>query len=223
MNLYMPSIKPKISIIKTDLFGVQFFIGPMEKGFGSSFANMLRRVILRYTPGVGIIGFSIKNMGSLHTYKNIPGIEEDVVLLTSNIKKLLIKAKNIEPLMIKLKKKGPCVVTANDIIHNRDIKIINKNEHLFTVVEGHQIKMVIHASVGYGFMPSSSYGYKKDTVYCDTSYTPIKHVSYYLRTYTTYEEVIFNIETNGTCDSLFVIKNALHFIKTKTNITLDTL
>lgn len=223
MNLYIPSIRPKISIIKTDLFGIQFFIGPMEKGFGSSFANMLRKVILRYTPGVGISGFSIKNIGFLHTHRSIPGIEEDVIQLTSNIKKLLIKANNIEPLVIKLKSKGPCIVTANEIVHSRDIRIINKNEYLFTVVDGHQIGMKIYASMGYGFTPSSYYGYKKDTVYCDTLYTPIKHVSYYLRTYTTYEEIIFNIETNGTCDSLFVIKNALNFINTKTNVIPNTL
>lgn len=220
MALHTQYMKPNIQVIYTNSQETQFILSPIEKGFGISFANILRRIILRYTPGVSVIGLKVRGIEYLHPYTKITGVKEDVTEILSNLRNLLIKTSKIDSLTMSIQKKGPCVVQAGHILHDEDTSILNHDLHICTLDVGSQLSMVIYGSVGYGFVPSTYYGAKKDVVYCDTVYSPIKHVSYHLRTYATYDEIIFNVQTNGTCNSFDAINNAFSFLNAKTNISI---
>lgn len=220
MIIHARYIKPNMQIIHVNDQEVQFMLSPLEKGFGMPFANLLRRVLLRYTPGVGIIGLSIKGIDNIHPYTKIPGVKEDVAEMLSNLKSLLIQRHKVDTLSMCIQEKGPSIILAKDIQHDEHTVIINQEQYVCTLDTEAQVFITIYGNIGYGFVPSSYHGHQKNIMFCDTVYTPIKHVSFYTRTYVTYEEVIFNVQTNGTCLPTDAVKNAFIFLNAKTDLPI---
>nr|NP_044772.1 RNA polymerase subunit alpha [Reclinomonas americana]O21260.1 RecName: Full=DNA-directed RNA polymerase subunit alpha, mitochondrial; Short=RNA polymerase subunit alpha; AltName: Full=Transcriptase alpha chain [Reclinomonas americana]AAD11887.1 RNA polymerase subunit alpha [Reclinomonas americana] len=216
-----PSFRPIIHVLKHDFNSIQVLIGPLEKNFSGSFANLLRKIIFRYTSGVSIIGLKINGIDSLHSYSLIPGVKEDVLNVLNNLKHLLIQIDDYDykPILLTIQKKGPYIIKSKDIICPSNIKILNDDLYICTLENDSQIDLTLIGDIGCGYVLSTYFGNRKSIVYSDTNFCPIKHVSYYVRSYTTYEELIFYIKTNGTCNPLFVMKNAFSFLKDKINIT----
>lgn len=215
-----PSFHPKVEKLHHDSSNLQVIISPLEKNFGSSFANMLRRVVLRYTPGIHIIGIKIHGVSLLHPYSTIHGIKESVSEILTNIKTITIPLSSIKTGVLYIKKKGPYNIKAKDIICPEGIEIINKNQHICTLEYDVQLDMELYVEVGCGFVPANYHGQLNNVLFCDTLFTPVRHVSYYIRSYATYEELIFYIKTNEGCDPLFAFNNAIHFMNNKTSIQI---
>lgn len=218
-----PSFRPTIQKLKHDSHSIQILIGPLEKNFSGSFANLLRKIILRFTPGIGIIGIKINGINSLHAYSSIPGLKEDIPNLFCNFKNLLIKTDEFEykPILFNIRKKGPYIIKGKDIACPLNASILNEDLYLCTLESDCQIDLTIIGDVGCGYVSSTYFGNKKDVIYSDTVFCPVTHVSYYVRSYTTYEELIFYVKTNGTCNPFFVIQNAFSFLRDKINVSFS--
>ena len=105
----------------------KFVISPLERGFGTTMGNALRRVLLSSLPGAAV--FSIKIDGVYHEFTNIPGVREDVTMIILNLKKLIMKIEDDEVYTLQISAKGPCTVTAQDIICPPQVKILNDEDH----------------------------------------------------------------------------------------------
>lgn len=217
MKYKTTSFRPIVQKLKYDNEIVQVLIGPLEKGFSNSFANVLRRIILRFTPGVSIIGIKIKNTSYsyLHPYTVIPGTKENISEVLGNMKNILIKPISYSPIIFPVIKRGPCIIRAKDLLHTDNINILNEDAYVCCLENDMQIEWNIYADFGCGFIPANYFGKKKDTVYADTTFSPVVHFSFYIRSYSTYEDLILQIKTNGTCDPYFVVTNAFDFLYNK--------
>ncbi len=168
--------------IESDNYG-KFVIEPLERGFGTTIGNALRRVLLSSLPGAAV--YSIKIDGVYHEFATIPGVSEDVTMIILNIKNLVMKIDDDEVYTLRISAKGPTVVTAGDIICPAGVEILNKDLVIATIETGASLDMEMRAKNGRGYVSadenkmlnqSSSQGI--GTVYTDSIYTPIERVAY---------------------------------------------
>ena len=168
--------------IESDNYG-KFVIEPLERGFGTTIGNALRRVLLSSLPGAAV--YSIKIDGVYHEFTTIPGVREDVTMIILNIKNLVMKIDDDEVYNLRISAKGPTVVTAGDIICPAGVEILNKDLVIATLESGATFEMDMKAKNGRGYVSadenkmlnqSSSQGI--GTVYTDSIYTPIERVGY---------------------------------------------
>lgn len=161
----------------------KFVIEPLERGFGTTIGNALRRVLLSSLPGGAV--FAIKVDGVYHEFTAIPGIVEDVTAIILNIKKLIMTIQDDEVYTLRISKKGPGVVTGADIICPEGVEILSKDLHICTLAEGGSLEMELQARVGRGYVSSDTnkqlyqtQNQPLGTIYTDSIYTPIEKVSY---------------------------------------------
>ena len=168
--------------IENNNFG-KFELEPLERGFGTTIGNALRRVLLSSLPGAAV--YSIKIDGVYHEFATIPGVSEDVTMIILNIKNLVMKIDDDEVYTLRISAKGPTVVTAGDIICPAGVEILNKDLVIATIETGASLDMEMRAKNGRGYVSadenkmlnqSSSQGI--GTVYTDSIYTPIERVAY---------------------------------------------
>ena len=119
--------KPRISIAEISDDGTygKFIVEPLERGFGNTLGNSLRRILLSSLPGVA--AKSIKIDGVLHEFSTIPGVKEDVTEIVLNVKGILAKLNCNEAKTVEIHAKGPCEVTSGTIIHDSDVEILNSD------------------------------------------------------------------------------------------------
>lgn len=220
MTMHARYIKPNMQVMHMNEQEIQFVFSPLEKGFGTPFANILRRVLLRYTPGISVTGLSFKGIDNIHPYTKVPGVREDVAEILSNLRSLLIVRNNDDRLLMHIEKRGPSIVLAKDLLHDEHTILKNPEHYICRLDSSAQVSVNIYGGKGYGFVPSAYHGHQKNIVFCDTIYTPVKHVSFHTRTYVTYEEIIFNVQTNGTCLPIDAVKNAFIFLNAKTDLPI---
>lgn len=199
--------KPNYKIsdyVESDFYG-KFVLEPLERGFGISIGNTLRRVMLSSLPGSAVT--SVKIDGVLHEFQTIPGVIEDVTTIILNIKDLVIKnhSKSNKTLTLKASKKG--AVTAADIENDSDIEIINKDLVICHLAEGGKISMTLNVSNGRGYVredenkkniPNNEVG----VIPVDSNYSPIERVSYDVEKTRvgkdeSYDRLILEVWTNG--------------------------
>lgn len=173
--------KPKIEIIELsddDHYG-KFSVEPLERGFGVTLGNSLRRIMLSSLPGVAVT--SVKIQGVLHEFSIVPGVVEDVVEIILNLKRLAAKLYSDEPKIIRIEQKGEGVVTAGDIIADSDVEILNPDLHIATLSKDGELNMEITLEKGRGYVPSDR-NKKADqplgTIPVDSSFTPVRKVNY---------------------------------------------
>ena len=161
----------------------KFVLSPLERGFGTTIGNALRRVLLSSLPGAAV--FSIKVDGVYHEFTTIPGVREDVSMIILKLKQLIMKIENDEVYKLQISAKGPCVVTAGDIICPAEVEILNKDLEIAHLEVGTSLEMELTAKNGRGYVSAdinkqqnvgSSQGI--GTVYTDSIYTPVKKVAY---------------------------------------------
>ena len=193
--------------IESDNYG-KFVIEPLERGFGTTIGNALRRVLLSSLPGAAV--YSIKIDGVYHEFATIPGVSEDVTMIILNIKNLVMKIDDDEVYTLRISAKGPTVVTAGDIICPAGVEILNKDLVIATIETGASLDMEMRAKNGRGYVSadenkmlnqSSSQGI--GTVYTDSIYTPIERVSYNVEPTRVgqdakYDKLIMEVWTNGS-------------------------
>lgn len=167
---------------ETEHFG-RFVLSPLERGFGTTIGNALRRVLLSSLPGAAV--FCIKVDGVYHEFTTIPGVREDVSMIILQLKKLIMKIEDDEVYNLQISAKGPCTVTAGDIICPAQVEILNKDLEIAHLEKDVTLEMELKAKNGRGYVSSdinkqlnqgSSQGI--GTVFTDSIYTPIEKVSY---------------------------------------------
>ncbi|HFU4512424.1 TPA: DNA-directed RNA polymerase subunit alpha [Streptococcus suis] len=196
--------KPTITKIDENKDYGRFVIEPLERGYGTTLGNSLRRVLLASLPGAAIT--SIKIDGVLHEFDTVPGVREDVMQIILNIKGIAVKSYVEDEKKIELDVVGPAEVTAGDILTDSDIEIVNPDHYLFTIAEGKTFKAILIVNSGRGYVPAESN--KKDdapvgTLAVDSIYTPVKKVNYQVEPARVgsndgFDKLTLEINTNGT-------------------------
>ena len=168
--------------VESENYG-KFVLSPLERGFGTTIGNALRRVLLSSLPGAAV--YSIKVDGVYHEFTTIPGVREDVSMIILQLKQLTMKIEDDEIYTLQFSAKGPCTVTAGDIICPAQVEVLNKDLEIAHLEAGATLEMELHAKNGRGYVGSdvnkqlnqgSSQGI--GTVFTDSIYTPIQKVAY---------------------------------------------
>ena len=168
--------------VESENYG-KFVLSPLERGFGTTIGNALRRVLLSSLPGAAV--YSIKVDGVYHEFTTIPGVREDVSMIILQLKQLTMKIEDDEIYTLQISAKGPCTVTAGDIICPAQVEVLNKDLEIAHLEAGATLEMELHAKNGRGYVGSdvnkqlnqgSSQGI--GTVFTDSIYTPIQKVAY---------------------------------------------
>ena len=161
----------------------KFVFEPLERGFGTTIGNALRRVLLSSLPGAAV--FSIKVDGVYHEFTSIPGIVEDVTTMILNIKTLVMKIQDDEIYTLRISKQGPGEVTGAGIYCPEGVEVLSKDLHICTLEEGGMLEMELQARVGRGYVNADTNKQLYQTpnqplgiIYTDSIYTPIEKVSY---------------------------------------------
>ncbi|MCY3040093.1 DNA-directed RNA polymerase subunit alpha [Aerococcus sp. JJEM-2022c] len=198
--------KPNIETIETsedNKFG-KFAVEPLERGYGTTLGNSLRRVLLSSLPGTAVTSIKIENV--LHEFSTIPGVREDVTQIVLNIKQLALKLYDVDEKDIELDITGPAEVTAADITADADFDVLNPDLHICSLAKGAKIHMLMHVKNGRGFVRAENN--KTDdmpigVIPVDSIYTPIKKVNYQVENtrigeVNEYDKLTFDIWTDGT-------------------------
>lgn len=202
----LDSEKPRIEIVeqKPEENYMKFVVEPLEKGFGTTLGNALRRVMLWYVPGAAVK--SIKIDGIMHEFSTIHGVKEDVVDIILNLKTLAIKMTDEGPKTMRINAKGPCIVTAADIEADMEVEIVNKDLHIATLNEDADLYMEMTVDKGRGFVVAEKN--KEDIIGLipiDAVYSPIKKVNFYVEdtrvgNVTDYDKLTLEVWTNGAIE-----------------------
>ena len=198
--------KPKIEIaeISEDNRYGKFICEPHERGYGTTFGNSLRRMLLSSLEGAAIT--SIRIDGVLHEFSTIPGVRDDVTNIVLNLKELCLKMTGNEPRIIRIDVEGEKEVTAADIICDADIEILNPDLHIATVNEDGKLKIEMTVERGRGYVPADKNKKPDDTIGVipiDSIFSPVKRVNYTVQdtrvgNVTDYDRLILEVWTDGS-------------------------
>jgi len=200
-------IKPKRIEIDEDSrtmsYG-EFSVQPLERGFGLTLGNALRRVLLSSISGAAIV--SVKIDGVLHEFSTVPGVKEDVTDIILNLKGVRLKMHNEETKFIRIEASGEGVVRAGDIITDSTVEILNPDHHIATLSERAELKAEMMVNVGRGYVPAKR---ERDpeqpegTINIDALYSPIQKVRYTVTNarvgrVTDYDRLVLEVWTDGS-------------------------
>ena len=192
----------------------RFVVEPLDRGFGLTIGNCLRRVLLSALPGAAAIGIKIK--GVQHEFSTIKGVVEDVVDIVLNIKSLAIKTTDTSSdfkTIIRINKYGAGEVTAADFEPNDQVQIMNPDLHICTLDEGASFEMEVYVGRGRGYVPAENNKGENDPIgyiAVDSIFTPVKKVNYFVESTRVgqsinYDKLTIEVDTNGTLSSREVI------------------
>ena len=198
--------KPKIEIVEIsedNRYG-KFVCEPLERGYGTTFGNSLRRMLLSSLEGSAITSLRID--GVLHEFSTIPGVRDDVTNIVLNLKQLCLKMQGNEPKVIRIDVEGEKEVTAADIICDADIEILNPDLHIATVDETGKLKIEMTVARGRGYIPAERNKKPDDTIGVipiDSIFSPVQRVNYTVQdtrvgNETDYDKLILEVWTDGS-------------------------
>jgi DNA-directed RNA polymerase subunit alpha len=198
--------KPKIECVELNEDGTygKFVIEPLERGYGTTLGNALRRILLSSLPGAAATSVKIENV--LHEFSNIQGVKEDVTELILNIKGLAIKMNGEGPRTLYIDAKGEGEVTGADIKTDGDVEIVNSDLHIATLDSDGKLYMEITIDRGRGYVSQNKNKNENlpiNTIPVDSIYTPVKRVNFTVENtrvgqITDYDKLTLEIWTNGT-------------------------
>ncbi len=173
--------KPRITCLETpeDLSYGKYVVEPLERGYGMTLGNSLRRILLSSLPGYAAT--SVKIAGVQHEFSTIPGVTEDVTEIVLNVKRMILKLHSQGPKTVYIDAVGPCEVTAGDIKADGEVEILNPELHICTLGEGATFNMEITLSQGRGYVPSDRNKSAQTVIGVipiDSIYSPVKKVNY---------------------------------------------
>lgn len=200
--------KPNITLIEKNednTYG-KIVVEPLERGYGTTLGNSLRRILLSSLPGASVTSINIQ--GVLHEFSTIPGVREDVTEIILNIKNLAAKMNVNGPVQLLIDAKGPKEVTAADIITGGDVEIVNEDLHIATLEEGAELIIEMEMERGRGYVSADLN--KKDSlpigvIPIDSIYTPVKKVNFTVEdtrvgNKTDFDKLTLEVWTNGTIE-----------------------
>ncbi len=213
----------------------QFVIEPLERGFGITLGNSLRRVLLSSLPGVAVS--SIKIDGVLHEFSTVPGVKEDVTEIVLNVKGITAKLHTTSPKTVIIDVVGEKDVTAGDIKQDSDIEILNPEHHIATVGEGDRLYMELVFEQGRGYVSQDKNKQLHNalqgnvsapigTIYTDSIYTPVYNVSYEVEptrvgSSSDFDKLTLDVLTNGTITAKEAISLGAKILNEHLNLFVD--
>ncbi|MBQ8819049.1 MAG: DNA-directed RNA polymerase subunit alpha [Clostridia bacterium] len=230
--------KPNITAVNLSEDGVRgkFIVEPLERGFGITLGNSLRRIMLSSLPGYAVT--NIKIDGVLHEFSTIPGVKEDVTEIVLNVKGVIAKLHCHAPKTVIIDVIGEQDVTAGDIKLDSDIEILNPNHHIATVAEGERFYMELTFDHGRGYVSqernkqldaqtrTSNVSAPIGTIFTDSIYTPVYNVNYTVENtrvgnVTDFDKLTLEILTNGTITAKEAISFGAKILNEHLNLFVD--
>ncbi|EGK1804232.1 DNA-directed RNA polymerase subunit alpha [Listeria monocytogenes] len=198
--------KPKIETIEIsdDAKYGKFVVEPLERGYGTTLGNSLRRILLSSLPGAAVTSIQID--GALHEFSVIEGVVEDVTTMILNIKKLALKIYSDEEKTLEIDMQGPGVVTAADINYDSDVEILNPDLHIATLSDNAKFHVRLNATRGRGYTPTDQNKRENmpiGVLPVDSIFSPVIRVNYQVENTrvgqsTNYDKLTFDVLTDGS-------------------------
>ena len=222
---------PKIVVDESeDQSYAKIVVEPLEKGFGLTIGNCLRRILLSALPGAAAQGIRFLDGSVKHEFSAVAGVKEDVTEIILNLKSLAIKTKITDKDYVKvvhLYKEGPCEVKASDITQDAEIEIINGDQHICTVDAGGKIAMEITIGRGRGYKGADHTRTELiDYIPIDSIYTPVKKVNYNVENTrvgqnTDYDKLTLEVWTNGAFSAKEIVSLAAKIMQDHISLFVD--
>ena len=230
--------KPNITTVNLSEDGTngKFIVEPLERGFGITLGNSLRRIMLSSLPGYAVT--NIKIDGVLHEFSTVPGVKEDVTEIVLNVKGIIAKLHCNSPKTVIIDVVGAQEITAADIKVDTDIDILNPTHHIATIGEGDRFYMELTFDRGRGYvsqernkqldaqMRGSNISAPIGTIFTDSIYTPVYNVSYSVENtrvgnITDFDKLTLEVETNGTISAKEAISFGAKILNEHLNLFVD--
>lgn len=224
----------RVEIGENNRYG-KFVVEPLERGFGQTLGNSLRRVLLNSLPGVAVT--SVRIEGVQHEFSTVPGVKEDVAEIILNLKNLSAKLFSDQPKIITVDAVGPCEVTAAEIKCDEEVEIVNLDLHIATLTEGAHLQMQITLDKGRGYVSidrnkqlmnerSKSGGMAIGVIPIDSIFTPIRKVSYSVEDtrrgqITDYDKLTIEVWTNGSILPKEALASAAQILTNNMRLFID--
>jgi len=219
-----------IQVDEIDSCHSKVVLEPLERGFGHTLGNALRRILLSSMPGCAVEEVEID--GVVHEYSTIEGVREDVIEILLNLKGVAIVLNNKDEVVLSLSKKGSGTVTAGDIEVDHDVEIINPDHVIAHLNSNGDINMRLTVRKGRGYSPADSrVGEEDDTrsvgkLLLDASYSPVSRISYAVENArveqrTDLDKLIIDLETNGTIEPEEAIRRAATILQHQLAVFID--
>jgi len=227
----------ELELLKPSLVGVKkesdccakVTLEPLERGFGHTLGNSLRRILLSSMLGCSITEVEIE--GVLHEYTAIEGVHEDTIDILLNLKNVALRMNNRSSASLTLNVKGPATVTAGDIALNDDVEVVNPDHVIATLSSGAELNMILKVEMGRGYQAAQKYSKDEETrpigvLQLDASYSPVSRVAYTVENArveqrTDLDKLIIEIETNGTIDAEEAIRRAATILQDQLTSFVD--
>jgi len=219
-----------IKVEAADKWHSKVVLEPLERGFGHTLGNALRRILLSSMPGCAVEEVEIE--GVVHEYGAIQGVQEDVLVILLNLKELAVLLHNQQSVVLTLKKSGKGPVKAGDITLPHDVEIVNPEHVICNLNDNTSISMQIKVGVGRGYVPADA-RVSRDSetrsvgkLMLDASYSPVNRVTYAVENArveqrTDLDKLIIELETNGTIDPEEAIRQAATILQHQLSVFVD--
>lgn len=224
-------LKPKIvDVQQLSINTAKITLEPLNRGFGHTLGNALRRVLLSSMTGSAVVEVEIENV--LHEYTTIEGVQEDVTDILLNLKGLAIKMHARDEAVLTLNKKGPGAAVAGDILLDHDVEIVDPSYHIANLGDNGELNMTLKVRRGRGYQPAMGRENPEESdqaigrLKLDASYSPVKRIAYEVQSarveqQTDLDKLIITIETNGTIDPEFAVREAAGILRSQLAVFVD--
>jgi len=196
--------RPKIECIKSSEFYGKYTVEPLERGYGITLGNSLRRVLLSSLPGAAVT--SVRIEGVLHEFSTVEGVMEDTTEIVLNLKELVVRMHSDEPVTVRIEAEGEGEVLAGDIVHGPDVEIVNPDLHVATLDSNGRLIMDLSLAKGRGYVSADRNKNPDDpigVIPIDSIFTPVRRVNYTVEDtrvgqITDYDRLILEVWTDGS-------------------------
>ena len=225
-DLIRPRSVPVDEDSLTDYYG-KFVAEPLERGFGLTLGNSLRRVLLSSLQGAAIT--AVKIDGALHEFTSVPDVVEDVTEIVLNLKDVVIRSHSNKPITARIDKEGPCDVKAGDIQSSDQLLVLNPERVICTVSKGGRFSAELSINVGRGYVPADrnkTPGMAIGTIPIDALFSPIRKVNYTVTNarvgqMTDYDKLTLEVWTDGTAKPQDAVAFAAKILKEQLNVFIN--
>ena len=222
--------KPRIDAVDLKQDGTygKFVAEPLERGYGTTLGNSLRRILLSSLPGYAITSVSID--GVLHEFTTIEGVKEDVTEIVLNLKNVILKIHGSGPKTMYIDCNGECEITAGDIQADSEVEILNPDQHIATLNSDAHVRMELTADIGRGYVSAERNKKMMEPVIgviaIDSIYTPVVKVNYKVENarvgdVTDYDKLSLEVWTNGTIAAKDAVSLAAKILNEHLNLFID--
>jgi len=224
-------LKPRIVDIQASGdFHARVSLEPLERGFGHTLGNALRRILLSSMPGAAVVEVQIE--GVVHEYSTIEGVQEDVLDILLNLKGVAISMHARDEATLTLSKKGAGTVTAKDLESDHDVEIANPDHVIATLTKNGKLDMTLRVRKGRGYEPVTARDEEEiesrtiGGLQIDATYSPVRRVAYSVESArveqrTDLDKLVFDIETNGTIDPEEAIRRAASILQEQLSVFVE--